>query len=167
MRSGLIHAVSQKPDQPHALLIHPSNPSVPLMWKVLSDRLSDKIHFGFIKDDKGEAKRSIGIETEDAKVDGVKVVTFTVDGDARVYGGKLRLFSVVSLTGSDTGDGSNCDSWTVKVRSLVEPFQESRFWGCLRCISRGQSSLRNGLRNHRDQYPYCICSSRFHRKQGS
>jgi hypothetical protein len=64
------------------------------MWKVLSDRLSDKIHFGFIKDDKGEAKRSIGIETKDPKVDGVKVVTFTVDGDARVYGGRFKLASL-------------------------------------------------------------------------
>jgi hypothetical protein len=86
----------QKPDQPHALLLHPSNPSVPLMWKVLSDRLSDKIHFGFIKDTKGEAAKAIGMDTQDKKVDAVKVVTWTADGERNIYKG-ARKASTASL----------------------------------------------------------------------
>jgi protein disulfide-isomerase A6 len=33
----------QKPDLPHALLIHPSTPSIPFLWKVLGQRLSSKV----------------------------------------------------------------------------------------------------------------------------
>jgi hypothetical protein len=58
------------------------------MWKVLSDRLSDKIHFGFIKDDKREAAKAIGIDSSDKKVDGVKVVTWTPQGERSVYKGE-------------------------------------------------------------------------------
>jgi len=58
------------------------------MWKVLSDRLSDKIHFGFIKDTKGEAAKSIGMGSQDKKVDAVKVVTWTADGERNIYGGE-------------------------------------------------------------------------------
>lgn len=62
------------------------------MWKVLSDRLANKVHFGFIKDEKAEARGALGINSKDKKVDGVKVVTWTVEGEQNVYNGKLGLF---------------------------------------------------------------------------
>lgn len=34
---------TQKPKLPHALLIHPSTPSIPFLWKVLGHRLSSKV----------------------------------------------------------------------------------------------------------------------------
>jgi hypothetical protein len=58
------------------------------MWKALADRLSDKIHFGFIKDDKGKASQAVGIVEQDKKVDGVKVITWTAGGEPSVYKGK-------------------------------------------------------------------------------
>lgn len=97
--SSTLYSVSQKPDQPHALLLHPSNPSVPLMWKVLSDRLSDKIHFGFIKDTKGEAAQFIGMRSQDKKVDGVKVVTWTAAGERSIYKGAAKLKPLLSMLG--------------------------------------------------------------------
>jgi hypothetical protein len=65
------------------------------MWKVLSDRLSDKVHFGFIKDEKAEAREALGIPTKDKKVDGVKVVTWSVDGEKHVYSGRSRSLCTV------------------------------------------------------------------------
>jgi protein disulfide-isomerase A6 len=35
--------MSQKPNLPHALLIHPSAPSIPFLWKVLGHRLSSQV----------------------------------------------------------------------------------------------------------------------------
>lgn len=83
----------QKSDQPHALLLHPSNPSVPLMWKTLASRLHSSIHFGFLRDDKGEAKKVIGIENYgkgEGKKDGVRVVVWKDggEGQAEVYEGE-------------------------------------------------------------------------------
>lgn len=35
----------QKPNLPHTVLIHPSTPSIPFLWKVLGHRLSSKVRF--------------------------------------------------------------------------------------------------------------------------
>ncbi|KAL7423661.1 hypothetical protein Q5752_001243 [Cryptotrichosporon argae] len=42
--------LAEKSDLPHALLIHPTAPSIPFLWKVLGHRLSGKAHLGYIKD---------------------------------------------------------------------------------------------------------------------
>lgn len=35
--------LKEKKELPHALLVHPSQPSIPFLWKVLGHRLSDKV----------------------------------------------------------------------------------------------------------------------------
>ncbi|ORY24662.1 thioredoxin-like protein [Naematelia encephala] len=42
--------LDEKPTIPHALLVHPSQPSIPFLWKVLGHRLSNKMHLGYIRD---------------------------------------------------------------------------------------------------------------------
>jgi hypothetical protein len=80
------------------------------MWKVLSDRLSDKVHFGFIKDEKAEAREALGIATKDKKVDGVKVVTWSVDGEKHVYSGRSRSLCSVLERGGTNPELSACHS---------------------------------------------------------
>lgn len=46
------------------------------MWKVLSSRFDGKIHFGFMKDADGSARKTLGATDGD----GVKIVTWTKDG---------------------------------------------------------------------------------------
>lgn len=37
--------IGDKKDLPHALLVHPSQPSIPFLWKVLGHRLSGKVSY--------------------------------------------------------------------------------------------------------------------------
>jgi hypothetical protein len=80
------------------------------MWKVLSDRLSDKVHFGFIKDEKAETREALGIASKDKKVDGVKVVTWSVDGEQHVYSGMSRSLCSVLERGGTNPELSACHS---------------------------------------------------------
>ncbi|WVN85459.1 uncharacterized protein L203_100605 [Cryptococcus depauperatus CBS 7841] len=63
---------------PRLLLIHPSTPSIPFMWKVLAHRLSSRIHFGFIRDTSShDVLASLGIyDPADSTKDGVRVVAW-------------------------------------------------------------------------------------------
>jgi protein disulfide-isomerase A6 len=46
-----VHALTiQKASLPHALLVHPSAPSIPFLWKVLGHRLSNKASLGYVRD---------------------------------------------------------------------------------------------------------------------
>ncbi|WWC60512.1 protein disulfide-isomerase domain [Kwoniella dejecticola CBS 10117] len=42
--------LQEKSTLPHVLLVHPSAPSIPFLWKVLAHRLSGKMHLGFVRD---------------------------------------------------------------------------------------------------------------------
>ena len=82
----------QKPQLPHALLIHPSTPSIPFLWKVLGHRLSSKVssallcglradvqlHLGYIKDSAShEVISALGIhDPSDSTRDNTRAVVW-------------------------------------------------------------------------------------------
>ncbi|KAJ9092944.1 hypothetical protein QFC19_008542 [Naganishia cerealis] len=77
--------LTERPEIPHVLLLHPSSHSVPLMWKVLANRLAGKMIFGFHRDDKGTTKRAIGIDMTKEKADQVRVVLWNLNGEKEIY----------------------------------------------------------------------------------
>lgn len=60
---------------------------MPLMWKVLANRLAGKMTFGFHRDNKGDTKRAIGIDMSDEKVDQVRVILWNLKGEKEIYEG--------------------------------------------------------------------------------
>lgn len=93
----------QNPSTPHALLIHPSAPSIPLMWKVLASRLAPKLKLAFIKDtpDKSVIK-ALGLAGEGK--DNVRVVTWS-NGEMLAYDGQLKFDPLLKfLTPLASGD---------------------------------------------------------------
>ncbi|KAJ9116301.1 hypothetical protein QFC22_004741 [Naganishia vaughanmartiniae] len=77
--------LTERPEIPHVLLLHPSSHSVPLMWKVLANRLAGKMVFGFHRDDKGTTKKAIGIDMSNEKVDQVRVILWNLNGEKEIY----------------------------------------------------------------------------------
>lgn len=59
------------------------------MWRVLASRLDGKYSFGFIKDADGKARKELGAD----EGEGVKVVTWSADGQKEVYSGELMTGS--------------------------------------------------------------------------
>ncbi|BEJ18164.1 hypothetical protein CspHIS471_0704410 [Cutaneotrichosporon sp. HIS471] len=53
--------LADKASLPHALLVHPSQPSIPFLWKVLGHRLTGKAHLGYVKDVKGAIVSDLGL----------------------------------------------------------------------------------------------------------
>ncbi|KAJ9099116.1 hypothetical protein QFC21_003995 [Naganishia friedmannii] len=77
--------LTERPEIPHVLLLHPSSHSVPLMWKVLANRLAGKMAFGFHRDDQGATKKAIGIDMKNEKVDQVRVILWNLNGEKEIY----------------------------------------------------------------------------------
>ncbi|KAK8865691.1 protein disulfide-isomerase domain [Kwoniella newhampshirensis] len=71
--------LDEKSDLPHVLLVHPSAPSIPFLWKVLAHRLSNKMHLGYVRDTASHAVlTSVGIfDSADTTRDGTRVVAWT------------------------------------------------------------------------------------------
>lgn len=70
--------LEEKSDLPHALLVHPSTPSIPFLWKVLGHRFSSKAHLGYIRDTPShEVLASLGLfDPADTSRDGARAVVW-------------------------------------------------------------------------------------------
>ncbi|WVQ71158.1 protein disulfide-isomerase domain [Cryptococcus sp. DSM 104548] len=75
--------LEEKPDLPHVLLVHPSAPSIPFLWKVLAHRYSGKMHLGFVRDtNTHDVLSSLGIfDPADATRDSARVVAWKAGAD--------------------------------------------------------------------------------------
>ncbi|WWD18130.1 protein disulfide-isomerase domain [Kwoniella shandongensis] len=70
--------LDEKSNLPHVLLVHPSAPSIPFLWKVLAHRLSGKMHLAYIRDTTSHSiLTSLGIfDSADTTKDGTRVVAW-------------------------------------------------------------------------------------------
>ncbi|WVF70862.1 protein disulfide-isomerase domain [Kwoniella sp. CBS 6097] len=95
---GVIKAfLKDKSELPHVLLVHPSAPSIPFLWKVLGHRLSGKMHLGFVRDTTSHTVlSSLGVfDPNDSARDATRVIAFPAgatnkDGLAE-YEGALKF----------------------------------------------------------------------------
>ncbi|WVQ85600.1 protein disulfide-isomerase domain [Cryptococcus sp. DSM 104549] len=89
--------LDEKSDLPHVLLVHPSAPSIPFLWKVLAHRLSSKMHFAYIRDTTSHGVlSSLGIfDSSDTTRDGARVVAWPAGAQSRAglveYDGTLKF----------------------------------------------------------------------------
>ncbi|GMK60113.1 hypothetical protein CspeluHIS016_0903300 [Cutaneotrichosporon spelunceum] len=73
---------------PHALLVHPSQPSIPFLWKVLGQRLTGKAYLGYVKDVKGDIASDLGLESSK----GSRLLFWEAGSDkASEYAGPLKF----------------------------------------------------------------------------
>ncbi|KAK4686384.1 hypothetical protein P7C73_g3754, partial [Tremellales sp. Uapishka_1] len=98
--------LEEKPKLPHALLIHPSAPSIPFLWKVLGHRLSNKMHLGYIKDTASHSLlSSLGLyDAKDSSKDTARAVIWNggVPNRAEVieYDGVLKFNALLEWLNS-------------------------------------------------------------------
>ncbi|WVQ97226.1 hypothetical protein IAU59_004336 [Kwoniella sp. CBS 9459] len=109
--------LKEKPDLPHVLLVHPSAPSIPFLWKVLGHRLSGKMHLGYVRDTTSHTVlSSLGVfDSSDSARDATRVVAFPAgatskDGLAE-YDGALKFNALLEwlqaqLGGTDSSSSS-------------------------------------------------------------
>ncbi|OCF33217.1 protein disulfide-isomerase domain [Kwoniella heveanensis BCC8398] len=104
--------LKEKPDLPHVLLVHPSAPSIPFLWKVLAHRLSGKMHLGFVRDTTSHTVlSSLGVfDPDDSAKDATRVVAFPAgatskDGLAE-YQGALKFNALLEWLQGQL-DGTN------------------------------------------------------------
>ncbi|EAL22044.1 hypothetical protein CNBC1820 [Cryptococcus deneoformans B-3501A] len=88
--------LGEKSELPHVLLVHPSSPSIPFLWKVLAHRFSNKLHLGYVRDTTShEVLSSLGIyDSTDTTRDGTRVVAWSPgsqSGEFVEYDGILKF----------------------------------------------------------------------------
>ncbi|WWC68438.1 protein disulfide-isomerase domain [Kwoniella pini CBS 10737] len=73
--------LQEKSSLPHVLLVHPSAPSIPFLWKVLAHRLSGKMHLGFVRDTPSRSVlSSLGVyDAADTAKDATRVVSWPAE----------------------------------------------------------------------------------------
>ncbi|RSH85865.1 uncharacterized protein EHS24_004046 [Apiotrichum porosum] len=91
--------LDEKPALPHALLVHPSAPSIPFLWKVLGHRLSGKMFLGYVRDTpKHEVLSTVGVYDAADKRDTARLVYWPV-GASRAevveYDGALKFNAIL------------------------------------------------------------------------
>ncbi|KLT45636.1 hypothetical protein CC85DRAFT_112636 [Cutaneotrichosporon oleaginosum] len=84
---GISAFLADKKNLPHALLVHPSTPSIPFLWKVLGHRLTGKAHLGYVKDPKGVIVADLGL----ASVDGPRLLFWGEGDSVSEYDGALKF----------------------------------------------------------------------------
>ncbi|WWC87965.1 protein disulfide-isomerase domain [Kwoniella dendrophila CBS 6074] len=77
--------LKDKPTLPHVLLVHPSAPSIPFLWKVLAHRLSGKMHLGFVKDTTSHSLlSSLGVyDAADTTRDATRIVAWPAEATSK------------------------------------------------------------------------------------
>ncbi|RXK42578.1 protein disulfide-isomerase domain [Tremella mesenterica] len=115
---GFLH---EKPDIPHALLVHPSTPSIPFLWKVLGHRFSSKIHMGYIKDTPShEVLFLLGLyDPKETTRDGARTIIFSPGAslsDGQEYDGVLKFNGLLEWLQSQL-DGTASTKKTSRVKS--------------------------------------------------
>ncbi|OXB38562.1 protein disulfide-isomerase domain [Cryptococcus neoformans] len=88
--------LGEKSELPHVLLVHPSSPSIPFLWKVLAHRFSNKLHLGYVRDTTSHDVLSLlGIyDSTDTTRDGTRVVAWSPGsqrGEFVEYDGILKF----------------------------------------------------------------------------
>ncbi|KAL1405166.1 hypothetical protein Q8F55_008791 [Vanrija albida] len=88
--------LAEKPTQPHALLIHPSAPSIPFLWKVLGARLQSKAFLGYIRDTpKHSVLSAVDVYDANDSGDTARVVVWEAGEKAKTkvveYNGALKF----------------------------------------------------------------------------
>ncbi|WVR05653.1 protein disulfide-isomerase domain [Kwoniella sp. DSM 27419] len=129
--AGVIQSfLDEKPTLPHVLLVHPSAPSIPFLWKVLAHRLSNKMHLGFVRDTTSHAVlSSLGVyDPDDTTRDATRVVSWPVGGakDSLVdYEGGLKFNALLEWLQSQL-DGTaspSAEKRTPKPKQTTESAQ--------------------------------------------
>ncbi|OWT40958.1 protein disulfide-isomerase domain [Cryptococcus neoformans] len=88
--------LGEKSELPHVLLVHPSSPSIPFLWKVLAHRFSNKLHLGYVRDTTSHDVLSLlGIyDSADTTRDSTRVVAWSPGsqrGEFVEYDGILKF----------------------------------------------------------------------------
>ncbi|OXG21085.1 protein disulfide-isomerase domain [Cryptococcus neoformans Tu401-1] len=88
--------LGEKSELPHVLLVHPSSPSIPFLWKVLAHRFSNKLHLGYVRDTTSHDVLSLlGIyDSADTTRDSARVVAWSPGsqrGEFVEYDGILKF----------------------------------------------------------------------------
>jgi len=84
--------------KPRAILLNKSN-KLPLLWKVLANKYTDKIAFANVRDPKGRTSKALGFppQAEEAKKES-RVVVYASDGsDSVLYSGSLKYEALNSF----------------------------------------------------------------------
>ncbi|TYJ55893.1 protein disulfide-isomerase domain [Cryptococcus floricola] len=123
--------LGEKTELPHVLLVHPSAPSIPFLWKVLAHRYSGKMHLGFVRDtNTHDVLSSLGIfDPADATRDTARVVAWTAGADRAElveYDGILKFNSLLewlqsSFTSSSSSSQDTPDQKAPKSESSPKP----------------------------------------------
>ncbi|KIR30496.1 protein disulfide-isomerase domain [Cryptococcus deuterogattii LA55] len=96
IQSDVQSFLEEKSELPHVLLVHPSSPSIPFLWKVLAHRFSNKLHLGYIRDTTSHNVLSLlGIyDSADTTRDSTRVVAWSPgsqSGELIEYDGILKF----------------------------------------------------------------------------
>ncbi|WVW80353.1 protein disulfide-isomerase domain [Kwoniella bestiolae CBS 10118] len=121
--------LEEKPNLPHVLLVHPSAPSIPFLWKVLAHRLSGKMHLGFVRDTSSHSLlSSLGIyDAAETTKDATRVVSWPAEATSKdgltEYEGAMKFNALLEwLQFQLTGETSTSnDSEKVKQKPLKVP----------------------------------------------
>ncbi|WWD05512.1 protein disulfide-isomerase domain [Kwoniella europaea PYCC6329] len=130
--------LEEKPTLPHVLLIHPSAPSIPFLWKVLAHRLSGKMHLGFVRDTTSHSLiSSLGIyDSADTTKDATRVVSWPAETTSKEglteYEGAMKFNALLEwlqfqLTGetSTTNDSEKVKQKPIKIPEPITSAYES------------------------------------------